>query len=107
MGIINLEEGSYDDINTAFNNLYNFNNTTFKPLVLSVINILLDNKKRPDIDSIRNHIIKTQASNADRVLIESVVTNLMKEKLIINKKDCFPFRFLLLKQCHPERRNYA
>ena len=86
MGIINLEEGSYGNINTAFNNLYNFNNTTFKLLALSVIDILLDNKKRPDIDSIYNHIIKTQASNADRVLIENVVTNFMKENLINNKK---------------------
>ena len=38
------------------------------------------------MDSIYNHIIKTQASNADRVLIESVVTNLIKENLIFNKK---------------------
>ena len=101
MGIVNLEEGSYDDINTAFNNLYNFNNTAFKPLVLSVIDILLDNKKRPDIDSIRNHIIKTQASNADRVLIESVVTNFMKENLINNKKKLHPVLIPSFEAMHP------
>ena len=98
-----MEEASYDDINTAFNNL-SLNQSiiteitksenesrdsvlsTFKPLVLSAIDILRNKKKRPDVGSIHDHIIKTQASNADRVLIESVVTNLMKENLIINKK---------------------
>ena len=44
--------------------------STFKPLVLSAIDILRDKKKRSDVDSICNHKIKTQASNADRVLIE-------------------------------------
>ena len=98
-----MEEASYDDINTAFNNLSlnqsiikditNSENesrdsvlSTCKPLVLSAIDILRNKKKRRDVDSIYDHIIKTQASNADRVLIESVVTNLMKENLIINKK---------------------
>ena len=38
------------------------------------------------MDSIYNHIIKTQVSKADRVLIENVVTNLVKENLIFNKK---------------------
>ena len=96
-----MEEASYDDINTAFNNL-SLNQSiiteitksenesrdsvpsTFKPPVLSAIDILRNKKKHPDADSIYDHIIKTQASNADRVLIESVVTNLMKENLIIN-----------------------
>ena len=103
IGIIIMEQALYDDINTAFNNL-SLNHSiinertnsesksrdsvlsTFKPLVLSAIDILRDKKKRPDVDSIYNHIIKTQASNANRVFIESVVTNLMKENLIINKK---------------------
>ena len=96
-----MEEATYDDINTAFNNLslnHSFikeiNNSenesqdsllsTFKPLVSSTIDILRDKKKHFDVDSIYNHIIETQASNADRVLIEGVVTNLMKENLIFN-----------------------
>ena len=103
-----MEEASYDDINTAFNRLSlnhsiikeatNSENespdsvlSTFKPIVLSAIDILRDKKKRPDVDSIYNHIIKTQASNADRFLIESVVTNLMRENLIINKKTASSF----------------
>ena len=73
-----MEEASYDDINTAFNNL-SLNQSiikvitksenesrdsvlsTFKPLALSAIDILRNKKKRPDVDSICDHIIKTQA----------------------------------------------
>ena len=33
-----------------------------------------------------NHIIKTQASNISKILIESIVADLQKENLIINKK---------------------
>ena len=71
-----MEEATYDDINTAFNNLslnHSFikeiNNSenesqdsvlsTFKPLVLSTIDILRDKKKYLDVDSIYNHIIET------------------------------------------------
>ena len=99
-----MEKASYDDINSTFNNLSldhsitkettNSENespdsllSTFKPIVLSAIDILHEKKKRPDMDSIYNHIIKTQASNADKLLIERVVTNLMKDNLIINKKN--------------------
>ena len=98
-----MEEASYDGINTAMNNLSlnqsiikeitnktnesrNLVLYTFKPLVLSAIDILPNKKKRPDVDSIYDHIIKTQVSNADRSLIEMVFTNLMKENLITNKK---------------------
>ena len=98
-----MEKASYDDINSAFNNLSlnhsiikeitNSENegsdsvlSTSKPIFLSAIGILREKKKRSDVDSIYNHIIKTQASNADKLLIESVVTNLMKDNLIINKK---------------------
>ena len=73
-----MEEDSYDDINTAFNNLSLNQNiikvitksenesrdsvlSTFKPLALSAIDILRNKKKRPDVDSICDHIIKTQA----------------------------------------------
>ena len=71
-----MDEASYDDINTAFNNLSlnhiiikeitNSENesrdsvlSTFKSLVLSATEILHDKKKSPNVDSIYNHIIKT------------------------------------------------
>ena len=65
--------------------------STFKLIVLSAIDILRDKKKCLDVDSIYNHIIKTQTSNADRFLIEGVVTNLIRENLIINKKNASGF----------------
>ena len=71
-----MEEPSYDDINTAFNNLLlnqiiikeitNSENesrdsvlSTFKLLVLSAIDILRNKKKRPDMDSIYDHKFQT------------------------------------------------
>ena len=103
-----MEKASYDDINSAFSNLSlnhsiikettNSENESpdsvlsiFKPIVLSAIDILREKKKRPDVDSIYNHIIKTQASNVDKSLIESVVTNPMKDNLIVNKKTASGF----------------
>ena len=100
-----MEKASYDDINTAFNNLSLSHSiikeisngeiesrdsvlSNFNALVLSAIDILRDKTKHLDVHSIYNHIIKTQASNTDRVLIESIVTNLMKENLIFDKKYC-------------------
>ena len=90
-----MEEASYGDINTAFDNLSSNHSiikevtngengsrdsvlSTFKPIVLSAIDILRDKKERPDMDSIYNHVIKTQVSIADSVLIETVVTSLIK-----------------------------
>ena len=67
--------------------------STFKLVVLSAIDILRDKKKCLDVDSIYNHIIKTQTSNADRFLTEGVVTNLIRVNLIINKKTASGFDF--------------
>ena len=58
----------------------------YYPHLSSATDILRDKKKRTDVYYIHNHIIKTQASDSDRVLIESAITNLMKENLIFNKK---------------------
>ena len=91
----------YDNISIDFNNLSLNHRTikeignsenecqdpvksTFQPPVLSGIDFLCDEKNRPD--SIYNPIIKTQASNVNVILIESVATNLMKGNLIFNKK---------------------
>ena len=99
---------SCDDINTDFNNLSLYHSIikkinksengsqdavlyTFKPLVLCFIDILGDKKKHPEVDSIYNHIIKTQASNVNRVFKESAGTDLMKQKLIINKTTASEF----------------
>ena len=48
----------------------------FTPLILLVIKDIREKKKRPDTSSIYDYIMKMQASNADRALIDSVVVKL-------------------------------
>ena len=43
-------------------------------------------KKRPDTSSIYDYIMETQASNADKALLDSVIIKLTLEGKIINKK---------------------
>ena len=46
----------------------------FKPTILNAIEIIKDKKKkRADIDTINDYITRTEASNADKTLIENVV----------------------------------
>ena len=58
----------------------------FTPLILSPINYIREKKKRPDTSSIYDYIMKTQASNADKALIESAIVKLTLEGKIVNKK---------------------
>ena len=48
----------------------------FTPLILSAINDIREKKERPDTPSICDYIMKTQASNADKALIDSVIVKL-------------------------------
>ena len=58
----------------------------FTPLILSVTNDIREKKKYPDTSSIYDYIMKTQAPNADKALIDSVIVKLALEDKIINKK---------------------
>ena len=57
----------------------------FKPKVLNAINKIRESKKRPDNDSILDYIIKTEASNVDKLII-SITNELINQNLIENKK---------------------
>ena len=48
----------------------------FTPLILSVIKDTREQKKHPDTSSIYDYIMKTQASNADKALIDSAIFKL-------------------------------
>ena len=61
----------------------------FTPLILSVTNDIREKKKYPDTSSIYDYIMKTQAPNADKALIDGVIVKLALEDKIINKK---PFK---------------
>ena len=86
------------DINTAFEKLKIMsreNEATiiekgdyshFTPLTLSAINDIKEKKKRRDTSSVYDYIMKTQASNADKPLIDSVIVKLTLEGKFIHKK---------------------
>ena len=57
----------------------------FKPKILNVT-IRDKKKKRPDIDTIHDHIMKTEASNADKTLLENLIKELIKQNILINEK---------------------
>ena len=58
----------------------------FKPKLLNAINKIRESKKRPGNDSILDYIIKTEASNVDKLLIISITNELVNQNLIENKK---------------------
>ena len=78
-----VTEVTDDSLNTSENESLQL----FKPKILNAIEIIRDKKKkRPDIDTIHNYIMRTEASNADKTLIENVVKELIKQNMVINKK---------------------
>ena len=52
----------------------------------TIENIRDKNRKRPDVDAIHDYIMKTEASNTDKALIENLVKELIKQNILINKK---------------------
>ena len=45
-----------------------------------------ENKRSPDIDALYEHIMKSEALNADKNLIETIIAELTKQNVIIDKK---------------------
>ena len=78
-------------VNTSVNELLQL----FKPKILSAIEIIREKqKKRSDIDTIHDYIMKTEASNTNKTLIENLVKELIKQNILINSTppqglDCF------------------
>ena len=87
------------DINTAFEKLKTTSEENedtvieqgdyshFKPLILSVMNGIREKRKRSDTSSTYEYIMKMQASNADKVLIGSIIVKLILEGKIVNKNN--------------------
>ena len=61
--------------------------SSFKPKILCDIDRTKEKKKRPDIDSIYDYLSRTVASNIDKVTIELILNELVKENVLMNKKD--------------------
>ena len=58
----------------------------FKPKILCAIDRIKEKKKRPDIDSIYDYLSRTEASNIDKISIELILNELVKENVVVNKK---------------------
>ena len=76
-------EATDDSLNTSINESLQL----FKPEILNTIEIIKKKKKkRADIDTIHDYITRTEASNADKTLIENVVIELIRQNILVNKK---------------------
>ena len=66
----------------------NENNATllFKPAILSAIKTIRNKKKRADKESIFDYFTKSLASNIEMELLEHVLTTLIENNIVINKK---------------------
>ena len=58
----------------------------FKPKILCAIDRIKEKKKRPDIDSIYDYLSRTEACNIDKISIELILNELVKENVEVNKK---------------------
>ena len=58
----------------------------FRPAVLSARKTIRNKKKRADKESIFDYLIKSLASNIEMELLEHVLTTLIENNLVINKK---------------------
>ena len=58
----------------------------FKSKILAAIEEITEKKRRPAIDAIYEHIMKSEASNAGKNLIEMIIAELTKENVIVDKK---------------------
>ena len=50
--------------------------SNFKSKILAAIDKIREKKRRPDIDTIYEYIMKSQASNANKNLIETIIAEL-------------------------------
>ena len=60
----------------------------FKSKILAAIDEIRQEKRRPDIEAIYEHIMKSEPSNGDKNLIETIIAELTKQNVFINKKTC-------------------
>ena len=58
----------------------------FKPKILCATDPIKEKKKRPDTDSIYDYLSRTEASNIDKVSIDLILNEVVKENVLVNKK---------------------
>ena len=58
----------------------------FKQKISNAIDQIKQKKKRPDLNTIYEYLSKTEASNTNKQLIETIPTNLVETSIIVNRK---------------------
>ena len=90
-----MSTSSGKDISVAFKKTSNYhsdinaniNISHFKPKILEAIDHLKGiSHKRPDVDSIFGFITRPTASNITNEALADIITDLIKQYIIINKK---------------------
>ena len=56
----------------------------FKSKLLATIEEIREKKRRLDIDTIYEYIMKSKASQTDKNLIKTIITELTKQSIIVN-----------------------
>ena len=100
---------SYSEIDAAFKNLSisskdkNKNESTtsdelflFKAKILQAIEYIREKRKRPDTNAIYEHLKKTEASNIDKETIGNIISELINQKILENKKSTYGDSFRLI-----------
>ena len=75
-----------NNTDAPFDNHSNDTFLLFKLKILNDIKFIRDRKKRADLEAIFDHRITMEASNADKALVENLLSKLINCKLIMSKK---------------------
>ena len=94
-----IKNPSYNEIDAAFKNLNvssrnkNKNESItsdklflFKPKILQATEYIREKRKRPDTNAIYEYLKETEASNIDKETISNIISELMNQKILENKK---------------------
>ena len=68
----------------------------FKPKILQAIDYIREKRKRPDRNAIYKYPKKTEASNIDKDTISNIITDLINQKILENKKSAYEDSFRLI-----------
>ena len=104
-----IKNPSYNKIDAAFKNLNisskekNKNESItsdelflFKLKILQAIEYIREKRKRPDTNAIYEHLKKTEASNIDKETIDNIISELINQKILENKKSTYGDSFRLI-----------
>ena len=58
----------------------------FKPKILNIIDQIKQKKKIPDLNTIYEYLSKTEASNPDKQLVETILANLIETNVTVHRK---------------------